>query len=184
RLEECIFCAQRPDWQTSQCKTSTTVQLMANQLQSKSVPTGQIKPAKQMPVVHPHAAGIDLGNRAHFVCVPVDSVPEGQSPVRQFGVFNPELDKMVEWVKQCQGQTVALESTGVMWIPVFQKLEAAGLEVILVNTKHLKHVPGRKSDVLDCQWIQQLHSYGMLSGSFRPVDIICRMRTLMRQREN
>jgi transposase len=157
---------------------------MAKQVQPKSISTGQIKPAKQMPTVHPHAAGIDLGNAAHFVCVPADSVPAGQSPVRQFGVFNPQLDAMVEWLKQCQVQTVAMESTGVMWIPVFQKLEAAGLEVLLVNTKRLKHVPGRKSDVLDCQWIQQLHSYGMLSGSFRPADIICRLRTLMRQREN
>lgn len=157
---------------------------MAKQVQSKSVSTGPIKPAKQMPSVHPHAAGIDLGNAAHFVCVPADSVPAGQSPVRQFGVFNPQLDEMVEWLKQCQVQTVAMESTGVMWIPVFQKLEAAHLEVLLVNTKRLKHVPGRKSDVLDCQWIQQLHSYGMLTGSFRPADIICRLRTLMRQREN
>jgi transposase len=157
---------------------------MKKQVQSQSVPTGPIKPAKQMPTVHPHAAGIDLGNTAHFVCVPSDSVPTGQSPVRQFGVFNPELDQMVEWLKQCGVRTVAMESTGVMWIPVFQKLEAAGMEVLLVNTKRLKHVPGRKSDVLDCQWIQQLHSYGMLSGSFRPADIICRLRTLMRQRQN
>ena len=157
---------------------------MAKEVQPKFVSTGQIRPAKQMPTVHPHAAGIDLGNAAHFVCVPADSVPAGQTPVRQFGVFNPQLDEMVEWLKQCQVQTVAMESTGVMWIPVFQKLEAAGLEVLLVNTKRLKHVPGRKSDVLDCQWIQQLHSYGMLSGSFRPADVICRLRTLMRQRQN
>jgi transposase len=157
---------------------------MAKSVASPSVPTGSHKPAKQMPTVNPHAAGVDLGNAGHFVCVPADSVPAGQSPVRQFGVFNPELDKMVEWLKQCQVETVAMESTGVMWIPVFQKLEAAGLEVLLVNTKSLKHVPGRKSDVLDCQWIQQLHSYGLLSGSFRPADIICRLRTLVRQREN
>jgi transposase len=137
-----------------------------------------------MPVVHPHAAGIDLGNESHFVCVPADSVPAGDKPVRQFGVFNPDLDHLVEWLKQCGVETVAMESTGVMWIPVFQKLEAAGLEVLLVNTKGLKHVPGRKSDVLDCQWIQQLHSYGLLSGSFRPADVICRLRTLMRQRDN
>lgn len=156
---------------------------MAKEVQSQSVPTGQIQPARQMPTVHPHAAGIDLGNAAHFVCVPTDSVPAGESPVRQFGVFNPQLDEMVEWLKQHRVKTVAMESTGVMWIPVFQKLEAAGLEVLLVNTKRLKHVPGRKSDVLDCQWIQQLHSYGMLSASFRPADIICRLRTLMRQRE-
>lgn len=157
---------------------------MATKVRSKSHSPGQIRPAKQMPTVHPHAAGIDLGNAAHFVCVPADSVPAEQNPVRQFGVFNPQLDEMVEWLKQCQVRTVAMESTGVMWIPVYQKLEAAGLEVLLVNTKRLKHVPGRKSDVLDCQWIQQLHSYGMLSASFRPADIICRLRTLMRQREN
>ena len=157
---------------------------MKKREQSPSVPAGQIRPAKQMPLVHSHAAGIDLGNEAHFVCVPADSVPQGQSPVRQFGVFNPDLDEMVGWLKRCQVRTVALESTGVMWIPVFQKLESAGLEVVLVNTKRLKHVPGRKSDVLDCQWLQQLHSYGLLSGSFRPVDIICRLRTLMRQRQN
>jgi len=157
---------------------------MAKPVASQSVPPGSGKPAKQMPTVHPHAAGIDLGNAEHFVCVPADSVPAGQNPVRSFGVFNPQLDEMVEWLKRCQVQSVAIESTGVMWIPVFQKLEAAGLEVLLVNTKRLKHVPGRKSDVKDCQWLQQLHSYGMLSGSFRPTDIICRLRTLVRQREN
>ena len=157
---------------------------MAKKASPRSVSSGLIQPAKQMPTVHPHAAGIDLGNAAHFVCVPADSVPKGQSPVRQFGVFNPQLDEMVEWLKHGQVQTVAMESTGVMWIPVFQKLEAAGFEVLLVNTKRLKHVPGRKSDVLDCQWIQQLHSYGMLTGSFRPADIICRFRTLMRHRNN
>src|SRR5215831_6362204 len=180
-----MVCAQRPDWQAQNLTNFNLDPIMAKTVQSQSRSrAGQIKPAKQMPTVHPHAAGIDLGNEAHFVCVPVDSVPADQNPVRQFEVFNPQLDAMVEWLKQCQVQTVALESTGVMWIPVFQKLEAAGLEVLLVNTKHLKHVPGRKSDVLDCQWIQQLHSYGMLGGSFRPTDIICRLRTLMRQREN
>lgn len=144
----------------------------------------RIRPAKSMPVVHPHAAGIDLGNAEHFVCVPLDSVPAGQTPVRRFGVFNPQLDELVEWLKQCGVKTVALESTGVMWIPVYQKLERAGLEAVLVNTKGLKHVPGRKSDVLDCQWLQQLHSYGLIKGSFRPADIICQLRTLMRHREN
>jgi transposase len=145
---------------------------------------GQIRPAKSLPILQPHAAGIDLGNAEHYVCVPEDSVAPGQKPVRSFGVFNPQLDQMVDWLKQCRVQTVALESTGVMWIPVFQKLEASGIKVILVNTKGLKHVPGRKSDVLDCQWLQQLHSYGLLSGSFRPADIICQMRTLVRHREN
>ena len=146
--------------------------------------TRRIRPAASLPILQPHAAGIDLGNAEHYVCVPSDSVAEGQSPVRSFGVFNPQLDEMVEWLKRCGVKTVALESTGVMWIPVYQKLEAAGLEVVLVNTKGLKHVPGRKSDVLDCQWLQQLHSYGLLAGSFRPADIICRLRTFLRHREN
>jgi transposase len=99
-------------------------------------------------------------------------------------VFNPHLDELVEWLKQRRVETVALESTGVLWIPLFQKLEAAGIETLLVNTKKLKHVPGRKSDVLDCQWIQQLHSYGLLNGSFRPEDLICQMRTYVRQRDS
>lgn len=154
-------------------------------IHGKSTPSaGPIKAAKNLPVINPHAAGIDLGNTQHFVCVPPDSVPEGQSCVRSFGVFNPDLDQMVQWLKQSGVKTVALESTGVMWIPVYQKLEAAGFAVVLANTKTLKHVPGRKSDVLDCQWQQQLHSYGLLNGSFRPADQICRLRTLMRQREN
>ena len=146
--------------------------------------TPLIRPAKNLPVLHAHACGIDLGSREHFVCVPADAVPEGQSPVRSFGVFNPQLDQLVEWLKQCRVETAALESTGVLWIALYQKLEAAGIEVILVNTKKLKHVPGRKSDVLDCQWLQQLHSYGLLNGSFRPEDLICRMRTYMRQRDS
>src|SRR5579863_2289945 len=134
-----MVCAQRPDWDVPPVIKSNHDSIMEKEAPSKSAPTGQIKPAKQMPMMHPHAAGIDLGNAAHFVCVPADSVPAGQSPVRQFGVFNPALDEMVEWLKQRGVQTVAMESTGVMWIPVFQKLEAAGLEVLLVNTKRLKH---------------------------------------------
>jgi transposase len=144
----------------------------------------RIGAAKSIPVVQAHAAGIDLGNAEHFVCVPSDSVPAGEKAVRRFGVFNPQLDELVEWLKGCGVKTVALESTGVMWIPVYQKIERAGLEAVLVNTKGLKHVPGRKSDVLDCQWLQQLHSYGLLGGSFRPSDLICQLRTLMRHREN
>jgi len=151
---------------------------------SRRNPTPTIRPAQHLPAIHAHACGIDLGSREHFVCVPADAVPEGQSPVRSFGVFNPQLDQLVEWLKQCGVTTVALESTGVLWIPLFQKLEAAGMEAVLVNTKKLKHVPGRKSDVLDCQWLQQLHSYGLLSGSFRPQDAICQMRTYMRQRDS
>lgn len=157
---------------------------MRTQESNSARKTRRIRPAASLPILQPHAAGIDLGNAEHFVCAPSDSVAQGQSPVRSYGVFNPQLDEMVEWLKSCGVKTVAMESTGVMWIPVYQKLEAAGFEVALVNTKGLKHVPGRKSDVLDCQWIQQLHSYGLLGGSFRPSDIICRLRTLLRHREN
>ena len=143
-----------------------------------------IKPARQMPVIHRHAAGIDVGATSHWVCVPEDAVAEGQSPVREFGAFTRDLDNVVEWLLACGVQTVAMESTGVYWIPLFQKLESAGLEVILTNARHVRHVPGRKTDCKDCQWLQQLHSYGMLHGSFRPAEDICQLRTLMRHRDN
>jgi transposase len=137
-----------------------------------------------MPVINPHAAGIDVGSTEHWVCVPEDSVPEGESNVRSFGAFSGDLDKLVEWLLACGIKTVAVESTGVYWIPVAQKLEAAEIEVVLVNAKHLKYVPGRKSDVKDCQWLQQLHSYGLLNGSFRLAHDICALRSLLRHRQN
>jgi transposase len=143
-----------------------------------------LQPSAQMPVIHPHAAGIDVGATAHWVCVPEDSVAEDQSPIREFGACTRDLDELVEWLLKCGVKTVAMESTSVYWIPLFQKLEAAGLEVLLVNARHVRHVPGRKSDCKDCQWLQRLHSYGLLNGSFRPTDDICRVRTLMRHRDN
>ena len=143
-----------------------------------------IRPAKQLPVLHPHAAGIDVGATQHSVCVPEDAVPAGESSVRQYRAFTGQLDQLVEWLQACGVQTVAMESTGVYWIPLYQKLERAGLEVVLVNARHLKRVPGRKTDVLDCQWLQQMHSYGLLSGSFRPADDICVLRTYLRHRSN
>lgn len=149
----------------------------------KSVPEeGPLRPSSQMPVIHPHAAGIDVGATSHWVCVPEDAVE--QTPVREFGAFTKDLDELVEWLLACGVKTVAMESTSVFWIPLFQKLEAAGLEVLLVNARHVRHVPGRKSDCKDCQWLQRLHSYGLFSGSFRPSDDICRLRTLMRHRDN
>ena len=120
----------------------------------------------------------------HFVCVPQDAVPEGESAVRSFGGFSGELDKLVEWLQSCGVKTAAMESTGVFWIPLAQKLEDAGIEVVLVNARHLRQVPGRKTDVKDCQWLQQLHSYGLLQGSFRPGQDICYVRSLMRHRQN
>ena len=143
-----------------------------------------LRPSAQMPIVNPHAAGIDIGATAHWVCVPEDAVPPDQSPVREFGARTPDLDVLVEWLLKCGVKTIAMESTSVYWIPLAYKLDAAGLEVVLVNARHLRHVPGRKSDCKDCQWIQRLHSYGLLSGSFRPAADICRLRTLMRHRDN
>ena len=143
-----------------------------------------IRPAKDMPVINPHAGGMDIGATRHTVCVPEDAVPTGQSPVREFGAFTSDLDKLVEWLRGCGVTTVAMESTGKYWIAPYQKLEAAGIEVVLTNAHYLKHVPGRKSDMLDCQWHQLLHSYGLLTGSFRPSEDILGVRTLMRHRAN
>src|ERR1700682_1406563 len=100
------------------------------------------------------------------------------------GLYTGQLDELVQWLKDCAIKTVAMESTGVYWIPLFQKLEEAGFEVLLVDARQAKHVPGRKSDVQDCQWLQQLHSYGLLRAAFRPEDSICRLRTLQRHRKN
>ena len=149
------------------------------------VGSGQpLRPSSQMPVMNPHAAGIDVGATSNWVCVPEDSVAEGESPVREFGAFTKDLDELVEWLLKCGVKTVVMESTSVYWIPLFQKLERAGLEVVLVNARHVRHVPGRKSDCQDCQWLQRLHSYGLLNGSFRLSDDICCLRTLMRHRDN
>ncbi len=111
--------------------------------------------------------------------MPASSSPE---PVRAFGPFTPDLHALADWLIACGIDTVAMESTGVYWIPIFEVLEARGLNVYLVNGWHLKHVPGRKSDVLDCQWIQQLHSLGLLRGSFRPDAEMCALRSLIRHR--
>jgi transposase len=133
-----------------------------------------------LPVAHPDAAGIDVGARVHYV-----AVPEGRAepPVRSFGAYTAQLDELVQWLQSCGIKTVAMESTGVYWIALYQKLEAAGFEVLLVDARQVKHVPGRKSDVQDCQWLQQLHTYGLLRAAFRPEDAICRLRTLQRHRK-
>jgi transposase len=145
---------------------------------------GPIRPSASMPVIHPHAAGIDVGATEHYVCVPADSVKDSQQVVRCFGAFTRDLDQLVEWLQQCGVKTAALESTGVYWVGLYGKLEAAGIEPVLVNARHLRQVPGRKTDVKDCQWLQQLHSYGLLNGSFRPTEDICHLRTLLRHRSN
>src|SRR5258705_1954776 len=135
----------------------------------------------KLTITNPDAAGIDVGAQVHYA-----AVPEGrdQVSVRSFGAYTAQLDELVQWFKDCGIKTVAMESTGVYWIPLYQKLEEAGFEVLLVDARQAKHVPGRKSDVQDCQWLQQLHTYGLLRAAFRPEDSICRLRTLQRHRKN
>lgn len=130
--------------------------------------------------VNLNAAGIDIGSKRHFV-----AVPEGRDTmsVRQFGVFTADLEEMAEWLYQCGVTTVAMESTGYYWIPVFELLERKGFEVKLVDARQTKNVSGRKSDMLDCQWQRELHTVGLLKGAFRPPDEVCVMRGYMRQRE-
>ena len=132
-------------------------------------------------MIHPHAAGIDIGSREHWVAVPED---RDERSVRRFGCFTADLYALADWLKRCGVETVAMESTGVYWIPLYQILEERGFEVKLVNAHHVKNVPGRKSDVQDCRWLQRLHSYGLLSGSFRPEAQVCVLRSYLRQRDN
>lgn len=134
-----------------------------------------------LPVIESNAAGIDIGATQIFVAVPAD---RDQEPVRCFPTFTIDLERLADWLQQCQIRTVAMESTGVYWIPLFQILEKRSFEVRLVNAHHVKNVPGRKTDVADCQWIQHLHSVGLLRGSFRPDDEICAIRSLWRHRDN
>ncbi len=128
-----------------------------------------------------NAAGIDIGAETHYVAVPDGRDPNGQD-IRHFGTFTSDLYAIADWLQQCQIDTVAMESTGVYWIPLFEILESKGFDVKLVNPRFIKNVPGRKTDVVDCQWIRQLHSYGLLKGSFRPEDQICVLRSYLRQR--
>jgi transposase len=130
-------------------------------------------------VVHPHAAGLDIALAEIWAAVPPDSTAE---PVRQFGTFTPDLQALADWLVACGVDTVAMEATGVLWIPVFEYLEQRGLRVFVVNARHIKNVPGRKSDLQDCQWLQGLHSIGLLRGSFRPAAEIVALRTYLRQR--
>ncbi len=134
-----------------------------------------------MPVLRPNAAGIDIGATEIFVAVPADRDPQ---PVRSYPSFTPDLQALADWLKQCGIETVAMESTGVYWIPLFQILEERGFEVYLVNARHVKNVPGRRTDVSDCQWLQFLHSVGLLRASYRPEQEVCAVRSLLRHRES
>src|ERR1700733_8461544 len=138
-------------------------------------------PDLNLEVVHPNAAGIDIGNEVHYVAVPPNRSSEA---VRRFGCTTAELRAMADGLKQCGIQPVAMQSTGVYWTPVFDILEEAGLEVYLVNARETKNLPGRKSDVQESQWLMKLHTYGLLRNSFRPSQEVRTMRTYWRQRND
>src|ERR1700752_3793695 len=135
---------------------------------------------RTMPMIHPNAAAIDVGATMHMAAVNADRTPE---PVRSFGTFTTDLDQLVDWFTECGVETVVMESTSVYWIPIFELLDARGFAVLLVNARDAKHVPGRKTDVSDAQWLQRLHSFGLLRASFRPKGQIAELRAYLRQRE-
>jgi transposase len=129
-------------------------------------------------VTHPDAAAVDVGGATHYAAVR----PDIDDPVRNFNCFTADLNAMADWFEACGVKIVAMESTGVYWIPLYEVLERRGFEVLLVNAREVKNVSGRKSDVLDCQWLQQLLTFGLLRGAFRPADHMCALRSLCRQR--
>jgi transposase len=137
---------------------------------------------RELRVVIPDAAGIDIGASSHFVAVPGGRDPQGQD-VREFSAFTADLQRLAQWLKECHVKHVALESTGIYWIAVFELLETEGFAVLLVDPQQTRSRPARKSDVLDCQWIQQLLACGMLTGAFRPEQDICVLRSYLRQRQ-
>src|SRR6266550_232701 len=130
-------------------------------------------------IVHPHAAGIDVGNSTHYVAVRPDRDPDS---VRRFECFTADLHRLADWLQQCGVTTVAMQSTGVYWIALYEILDARGLDVYLVNARHTKNLPGRKTDVQESQWLLKLHTYGLLRNSFHPTAEIRVVRTYWRQR--
>ena len=135
---------------------------------------------RAMPMVHPNAAAIDVGATLLMAAVRADRTSE---PVRSFGTFTTDLHRLAAWFAECGVETVAMESTSVYWIPIYELLDARGFTVFLVNARDAKHVPGRKTDVSDAQWLQRLHSYGLLRASFRPKGHFIELRVYVRQRE-
>lgn len=139
------------------------------------------KPDLTLHCLQPNAAGGDVGATQIHVSVPPDRDPQ---PVRCFATFTGDLHAAADWLQACRVDTVAMESTGVYWIPFFQVLEARGFNVFLVNARHVKNVPGRKTDVEDCQWLQYLHTVGLLRASFRPAQAVCNVRSILRHRDS
>jgi transposase len=136
--------------------------------------------SNSLPVLFPDTAGIDIGSTSHYVAVPSD---RDVMPIREYSTFTADLHKMANWLKECGIKTVIMESTGVYWIPAFELLESNGFEVKLVNARHVKNVSAHKTDVLDCQWLQQLGTFGLVKGAFRPADKILPLRAYLRQRD-
>ena len=148
----------------------------------KRAPAAASPPLEALAIVHRRACGIDVGSAENYAAIPAEGLGAGEAAVRVFGVFSAEQDALVEWLREHQITTVAMEATGIYWLSLYDKLEAAGLEVYLVDAHSVKAVPGRKSDWLDCQWLQKLHTYGLLAKAFRPDPPIRRLRKLTRQR--
>ena len=140
----------------------------------------RLRRRREFALVHPNAAAIDIGATMHMAAVGPDCDPE---PVRSFGTFTGDLHRLADWFASCGVKTVVMESTGVYWIPVYEILDQRGFEVLLVNARDTKHVPGRKTDVSDAQWLQRLHAYGLIRGSFQPKGEIAVLRAYLRQRE-
>src|SRR5438067_8315328 len=157
----------------------TTAKLWRNRKERKDWARRLRSEDPGLEVVHPHAAGIDVGNSAHYVAVRPDRDPE---PVRRFECFTADLYRLAEWLESCGVKTVAMQSTGVYWIPVYDILEEFGFEVFLVNARHTKNLPGRKSDVQESQWLLKLHTHGLLNNSFQPPSDIRVLRTFWRVR--
>lgn len=150
------------------------------QVKQESVKQESTESTTSLPILFPDTAGIDIGSRSHFVAVPAD---RDQNPVREFLTFTADLHKMVNWLKECKIKTIVMESTGVYWIPAFEILESNGFDVKLVNARYTKNVGAYKTDVLDCQWLQQLGTFGLLPASFRPAESILPLRMYLRQRD-
>jgi len=160
--------------------TPTPGEAMAQSKKQKQKKKNRKKGMQPLPIMEPNAAGIDVGATEMYVAVPPDRDPDA---VRCFQTFTRDLNELADWLQRCQISSVAMESTGVYWIPIFQILDEHGIKVCLVNAKHVKNVPGRKTDVSDCQWLQHLHSVGLLKASFRPADQVCALRTVLRHRD-
>ncbi len=171
-------------------KTSATSAAAKRQLrnakkllrQKKAAPTPQARSLDELTPVHRRACGIDVGSAENYAAIPAEGLAPNEPAVRVFGVFSGDQNALVEWLQRKEISTVAMEATGHYWMTLYDKLEAAGIEVYLVDPHAVRAVPGRKSDWLDCQWLQKLHTYGLLRRAFRPDAPIRRLRTLTRQR--